>query len=121
MINNHTLVANYLLLQQFGGAKKKWTTLEHNGVLFPPEYVKHNVPVIYRGQEIVLDIDSEEIATLYAKYIESDYVKSKTFNRNFWNDWRQILGPDHIIQNLEDVDFGLIYEYLLQQREEKKT
>ncbi|ANB50940.1 hypothetical protein [Powai lake megavirus] len=120
MINNHTLIANYLLLQQFGGAKKKWTTLEHNGVLFPPEYIKHNVPVIYRGQEIVLDIDSEEIATLYAKYIESDYVKSKTFNRNFWNDWRQVLGPDHIIQNLEDVDFGLIYEYLLQQREEKK-
>lgn len=114
------IVDPFSYLQQLGGAKKKWTTLEHNGVLFPPEYVKHNVPVIYQGDEIILDTNSEEIATLYAKLIETDYIKNRTFNKNFWSDWRKVLGPNHIIQNLEDVDFRPIYNYILEQKEEKK-
>ncbi len=114
------LLMNYWVLNQLGGAKKKWTTLEHNGVMFPPEYIQHFTPVIYQGKKIVLDKDAEEYATLYAKYIETDYVKSKVFNKNFWSDWKLLLGDDHQIQNLADVDFGLIYDYLLQQKEEKK-
>src|SRR6516164_430907 len=51
--------------------KQKWKTLVHNGVLFPPEYKKHNIPVLYKGDEVTLDILPEEYATLYAKYIES--------------------------------------------------
>lgn len=120
-MNKITFLANYLIMNQLGGAKKKWQTLEHNGVLFPPEYEKHNVPVIYQGKSIVLDPDAEEIATLYAKYLDTDYVKNKTFRKNFWNDWRRVLGPDHPIQNLDDVDFGPIREYLLKKKEEKKA
>jgi len=114
------LLANYFVINQLGGAKKKWTTLEHNGVLFPPEYEKHNTPVIYQGQEIILDKDAEEMATLYAKYLETDYVNNRIFRKNFWNDWRKVLGPNHIIQSLEDVDFTPIYQYLLRKKEEKK-
>lgn len=29
---------------------KKWKTLEHNGVLFPPDYQPHGVPLIYDGK-----------------------------------------------------------------------
>src|SRR5580692_9439101 len=105
------LIANYWVLNQLGGAKKKWTTLEHNGVMFPSEYEKHNTPVIYQGQSIVLEKDAEEIATLYAKYVDTEYVKSKIFNKNFWYDWRGILGKSHIIQSLNDCDFRLINEY----------
>ena len=114
------IVSNYIILNQLGGAKRKWTTLEHNGVLFPPEYIKHNVPVIYQGQQIILDKDAEELATLYAKFIETDYVKNRIFNKNFWRDWQQVLGKNHQIQNLEDVNFNLIHDLLLQQKEEKK-
>lgn len=113
-------IANYLILHQLGGAKKKWSTLEHNGVLFPPEYEKHNVPVIYNGQNIVLDEEAEEIASLYAKYIESEYVKSKIFRKNFWNDWKKVLGKDHPIQSLDECDFSLIYNYLLKKKEQNK-
>jgi DNA topoisomerase-1 len=114
------LVTNYWVINQLGGAKKKWTTLEHNGVMFPPEYEQHFTPVIYQGQKIVLDKDAEEYATLYAKYWETDYIKSKTFNRNFWSDWMKVLGDNHQIQNLEDVDFSLIYDYLLWKKEQNK-
>jgi len=120
-IKNKYFLAAYLLYKQFGGAKKKWTTLEHNGVLFPPEYEPHRVPVIYQGREIVLDEKSEEIATLYAKYIETDYVKNKTFNKNFWNDWKKYLGDDHEIKSLEDCDFSLIYQHILDEKERKKV
>lgn len=114
------LVTNYWVLQQFGGAKFKWTTLEHNGVMFPPEYVPHNIPVLYKGEPVQLDPASEEVATSYAKYIETDYVKSKIFSKNFWLDWKKILGKNDVIESFEDVDFRPIYEYLLQQKEKKK-
>lgn len=118
-MNVPIILANYFVLNQFGGAKYQWTTLEHNGVMFPPEYVKHNVPVLYQGKPIILNKDAEEDATLYAKYIETDYVKNKIFRKNFWNDWKKTLGPNSPIQNLEDVDFRPIYEYLLKKKEDK--
>jgi len=109
----------YLQLEMSRSTSKKWTTFQHNGVMFPPEYVKHNIPIIYKGEQIILDIAAEEYATLYAKYIETDYVKSKVFNKNFWHDWKAVLGKDHKIKSLEDCDFGLIYNYILKTKEEK--
>lgn len=114
------LLLNVLVSNQFGGSKKKWTTLEHNGVLFPPEYTKHNVPVIYDGVDIILDKDAEEAATLYARYIESDYVKNSVFRNNFWQDWKKLLGKNHTITNFNKVDFRKIYDHILQQKEQKK-
>ena len=129
MSYNYIITGMYLALQfdpgpeLEGGAvksKKKWTTLEHNGVLFPPEYVMNEVPVIYNGKKIVLSPEAEESANLYAKFIESDYIKNSVFRKNFWNDWKKILGSDHEIKDLVGCDFGLIYEHLLKIKEEKK-
>lgn len=120
MSSETILEANQWMTSQFGGSKKKWTTLEHNGLLFPPAYVKHNIPVIYQGTKIVLDEPAEEAATIYAKYTETEYIKNKVFRKNFWNDWKDILGKGHPIKSLKDVDFGLIYQYLLDLKEEKK-
>ena len=32
----------------------KWTTMEHSGVLFPPEYEPHGVPLGYGGEKVFL-------------------------------------------------------------------
>ena len=122
MNNNRYLLLNYWINKQIGGTKKRWNTLQHNGVLFPPEYIKHNIPIIYKGNKINLDIESEEIATFYAKYIDSEYVNNKTFNKNFWNDWKKILkkNNNNTIESLEDCDFRLINDYLLKEKEEKQ-
>lgn len=116
---NINILSNYFIARQFGGNKRKWRTLQHNGVMFPPEYEKHNVPVVYDGIAVVLDSASEEIATLYAKFIESEYVKNPTFNKNFWKDWKKILGKDHIITSLSGCNFRLIYEFLIREKEKK--
>jgi len=108
--------------EQKGGVKgkRKWTTLTHNGVLFPPEYIKHDTPILYHNEEIILEKRAEEYATLYAKYIETEYIKSSVFRNNFWKDWRKILGKDHKIKSLEGCDFNKIHDYLLEQKEKKK-
>jgi len=110
----------YWLYKQFGG-DKKWKTLQHNGVLFPPEYVPHNVPIKYNGTSIKLTPEMEEIATMYTKYLDSEYIKNPKFNKNFWSDWKKMLGKDHVIQSLEKCDFSLIREYLNENKEKNKN
>jgi DNA topoisomerase-1 len=117
---------NYLLYNQFGGKnnnEKKWNTFTHNGVLFPEPYIPHFTPIIYDGKKIVLKQDSEEYATIYAKFTDTDYVKNKIFNKNFFNDWIKILKSDghKEITNLEKCDFSLILSHLLKHKEIKKN
>jgi len=113
--------SGYWLRYQFGGKEKKdrWTTLEHNGVMFPPEYQPHEIPIIHKGKKVKLNPEAEEYATFYAKYIGTDYI-SKTFNRNFWGDWKGFV-KSHGIVSLDDVDFSPLVDYLVKQREEKKA
>src|SRR5579885_3762820 len=122
-MNNDLLTeTEYWLNMQFGGKGKiKWHTLSHNGVLFPPEYHPHGIPVNYEGVDIELKGKAEEYATLYAKYITTEYIDNPIFKKNFWNDWKKILGKDHIIQSLDKCDFKKINDYLIEQREIKKS
>lgn len=117
-MDHQFLLAEYWLNVQFGG-KYKWTTLRHNGVLFPPDYVPHKIPIIYEGEKVYLDPKSEEYATLYARYLESEYTKNNKFNKNFWKDWKKVLG-DSQIKSLEGCDFSLIYNHILKQKEIQK-
>lgn len=41
----------------------KWETLEHSGVLFPPEYTPHGVKMLYDGKPLDLNPQQEEVAT----------------------------------------------------------
>lgn len=117
---------NYLLYNQFGGKannEAKWNTFSHSGVLFPEPYEPHQIPLIYNKEKIILKPDSEEYATIYAKFTETDYVKNKTFNKNFFHDWSQILKADghKEITSLEECDFSLILKHLLAHKEAKKN
>ena len=50
MLSNY-IITRYWLNQQGGNNDKKWDTLEHNGVIFPPEYEPNKTPIIYNGKE----------------------------------------------------------------------
>jgi DNA topoisomerase-1 len=41
--------------------QKKWTTLVHNGVIFPPPYKPHGVKILYKGKPIDLTPEQEEV------------------------------------------------------------
>ena len=56
-------------------AVKKWSHMEHNGVLFPPEYEPHGIKIKYKGEPIELTPEQEEVATFWAQVIDTDYSK----------------------------------------------
>ncbi|VVB11430.1 unnamed protein product [Arabis nemorensis] len=103
-----------------GDGKKKWTTLVHNGVTFPPSYKPHGIKILYKGKPVSLSPEQEEVATMFAVMRETEYYNKPKFRENFWNDWGRLLGKNHVIQNLDDCDFTPIYDWNLKQKEEKK-
>jgi len=115
---------NYIVNNQFGGKdgdKPKWKSFKHNGVLFPEPYIPHNIPIIYNGEKIVLDSISEEYASIYAKFTGTEYIKNKSFNNNFFNDWKIYLknGGFSKITDLEKCNFNLIYKHLTKLKEQR--
>ena len=115
---------NYFVYSQFGGKKNneaKWESFSHNGVLFPEPYEPHKIPLLYNGKRINLDPESEEYATIYAKFTGTEYLNNKTFNKNFFSDWKIYLKKAGIneVTELEKCDFSLIYDYIVKHKEEK--
>lgn len=103
------------------GTEVRWQTLEHNGVLFPPEYVPHGVKMLYDGVPLDLTPEQEEVATMFAVMKETDYMKKPTFLKNFWDGFKQVLGPNHTVKSLDKCDFTAIFDYHMAERERKKA
>ncbi|XP_075508997.1 DNA topoisomerase 1-like [Primulina tabacum] len=102
------------------GEGQKWTTLVHNGVIFPPPYKPHGVKMLHKGKPVVLTPEQEEVATMFAVMLDTEYMNKPKFKENFMTDWRKILGKNHAIQKLEDCDFTPIYEWHQKEKEKKK-
>ncbi|KAI8394208.1 uncharacterized protein BYT42DRAFT_488487 [Radiomyces spectabilis] len=101
----------------------KWTQLEHNGVLFPPEYVPHGVKMRYNGKPITLTPEAEEVASFFAALLETDHAKNPTFQKNFFNDWKEVLKQDPRnpqITDFDKCDFRPIWEKFEADKEKKK-
>jgi len=118
LINN---LINYPISQTGGKVNIKWETFHHNGVMFPPKYEPHGIPILYKGNRVQLTNEQEEYATIFARYIDTEYYKIDKFKKNFWKDWSKILGKEHIIKDLENCDFSQIYKSILELREKKKN
>ena len=100
---------------------KKWRFLEHNGVIFPPKYEPHGVRMKYDGQFVDLDPEQEAVATMYAAMIKTDYATKETFIKNFWQEFKALLGSKHPIQDLKKCDFDPIIKHIEEEREKKKA
>ncbi|OIV98787.1 hypothetical protein TanjilG_15759 [Lupinus angustifolius] len=118
--NNSEYSKSTKLLPSSGDGQKKWTTLVHNGVIFPPPYQPHGVKMLYKGKPVVLTPEQEEVATMFAVMRDTDYMQKDKFKENFWTDWRKLLGKNHVIQNLDDCDFTPIYDWCQSEKEKKK-
>ena len=117
-----------------GDGTKKWDTLEHNGVVFPPEYepLPKNVKLIYDGVPVSLHPEAEEIAGFYGGMLNSTHnVENPTFNKNFFEDFVAVLdkkghGKDKDgkiikIKKFEKCDFRPIFEHFDAERARKKA
>lgn len=82
---------------------QKWTTLTHNGVLFPPAYeaLPKYVKMKYAGVEVALPLEAEEVAGFFGAMLDTQHASNPTFAENFFKDFQTILknsggakGPD---------------------------
>jgi len=105
----------------------KWMSLDHNGVVFPPPYQPHGVKLLYDGKPLDLTPEQEEMATFYAQMIETDWIKKKTFNKNFFLEFRRMLvNPDAKIRHPECTHFNKfnfrpIYNWCMKKKEADKA
>ncbi|KIY73081.1 hypothetical protein CYLTODRAFT_366451 [Cylindrobasidium torrendii FP15055 ss-10] len=107
---------------------QKWTTLEHQGVYFPPPYepLPPNVKMIYDGKTVDLPPDSEEVMGFYAALLETEHAQDETFNSNFFADWLKVLGthpPRNSIKikAFDKCDFRPVFQYFEEEKAKKKA
>ncbi|CEP22540.1 K03163 DNA topoisomerase I [Cyberlindnera jadinii] len=105
----------------------KWETLEHNGVIFPPEYepLPTHVKMFYDGKPVNLPPAAEEVAGFYAAMLETDHAKNPTFQKNFFKDFLKVLeesgGCNASITDFDKCDFTKMFNYFEAKKEEKKN
>jgi DNA topoisomerase IB len=52
------------------------------------------------GKDVDLPPASEEVAGFYAAMIETDHAQDKTFNKNFFEDWKKVLKDHPTVRSL---------------------
>lgn len=104
----------------------QWVKMEHAGVSFPEAYEPHGVKMRYDGVDVDLTPLEEEAATFFAA-MDPDGMhlgNKKTapiFIKNFFNDFKAILGKNHIIKDFKKCDFEPIRKHLNEQKMVKKA
>ncbi|KAL3912755.1 MAG: hypothetical protein SGARI_000992, partial [Bacillariaceae sp.] len=99
----------------------QWVTMEHAGVSFPEPYRPHGVKMLYEGKPIDLSPVEEEAATFFAA-MDPDGMHlgnpktSKIFIKNFFADFREILGKKHHVKDFKKCDFEPIRKHLNEQK-----
>lgn len=112
--------------QDDNDGEQKWESLEHNGVLFPPEYepLPSHVKLYYNGKPVNLPKEAEEVAGFFGALIESDHGKNPVFQKNFFDDFVQVLkecgGCGVEITDFNKMDFTKMFAYFEQLKEERK-
>lgn len=101
-----------------GGDKPQWSVLKHNGPMFPPIYIPHKTEILVKGQLTILNPLAEEYGTMYSKYLDSEYIKSSNFKKNFWKDFKDSVKYLNV-NSLDDFDFTNYKKYLDKIKEQK--
>ena len=98
---------------------KRWKTLRHNGIIFPPEYESRGFLIRIRGKEIRPDLLQEEMAYQWAKKKDTPYVQDAVFQSNFTRDLAAALGPEYKGLEYKDVDFEEAYRIVDMEKDRK--
>ena len=98
----------------------KWKKLQHNGILFPPEYEKQGITIKIKGETINLDINQEEMVYQWAKKKDTPYAQDKIFQKNFTGDFAKTLDSKFKKISYEDIDFSNAYKVVDKEKDLKE-
>ena len=87
--------------------RRKWSTLEHRGVAFPPEYQPRGITILIAGEKLSLNQQQEELVYSWAKKKDTHYVRDPIFQSNFLGDFKKAL-PEKFanVSSITDIDFS---------------
>jgi len=106
----------------------KWKTLQHNGILFPPNFETKKIQIKMKGEDVNLTILQEEMAYQWAKKKDAPkpgttekYVEDPIFQKNFLKDFTRTL--DGKFKNLEysDINFSDAYKLVDKEKEARES
>src|ERR687886_95847 len=103
-------------------SRRKWDTLEHKGIAFPPDYQPRGVSITIRGEKLMLNRDQEELVYAWANKKDTHYVHDSMFQSNFLKDFRKLLPAKfQDIDNIADIDFSEAFALIDQERRTKEA
>lgn len=90
---------------------KKWHTLQHNGIAFPPDYRARGISIGICGEKYALTAVQEELVYAWAKKKDTHYVSDPLFESNFLIDLRSLL-PSRFesIRKISEIDLTNAYD-----------
>ena len=95
----------------------KWKKLEHNGILFPPDFETKKIKIKIKGESVDLDINQEEMIYQWAKKKDTPYAQDKVFQKNFVADFAKTFGSKYKKLELEDIDFKNAFNLVYKEKE----
>jgi len=98
----------------------KWKKLQHNGILFPPEYEIQGIKIKIKGEIINLDLNQEEMVYQWAKKKDTPYAQDKIFRKNFTGDFAKTLDSKFKKISYEDIDFSNAYKIVDKEKDLKE-
>lgn len=102
--------------------RRKWMTLEHRGVAFPPEHHLRGISISIAGEKFPLNQEQEELVYAWAKKKDTHYVRDPVFQSNFLVDFKKLL-PERLrdISSIADVDFSEAFALVEQEKRMKEA
>ena len=98
----------------------KWRTLQHNGILFPPDYEAKGIKIKIKGETVDLDLNQEEMIYQWAKKKDTAYAQDKVFQKNFTGDFAKTLSSKFQNISYQDIDFSQAYKIVDKEKDLKE-
>jgi DNA topoisomerase-1 len=102
--------------------RSKWTTLEHRGVAFPPEYSPRGISISIAGEKLSLNQEQEELVYAWAKKKDTHYIRDPIFQSNFLTDFKKLLPQKFMdVSSISDFDFSEAFVLVEQEKRIKEA
>ena len=105
----------------------KWKTLQHNGILFPPDFESKEIKVKIKRENVVLNLLQEEMVYQWSKKkdapkpgVTEKYIEDPTFQKNFVSDFSKAFNEKFKNLQYVDIDFSIPYKLVDKEKEEKE-
>ena len=100
--------------------KMKWKTLQHNGILFPPDFESKGIKIRIKDQDVSLDLLQEEMIYQWAKKKDTPYAQDEIFQQNFVADFAKTFNGKYKNLTLSDIDLSNPFKLVDKEKDAKE-